>query len=308
VKKIVIVCLLLTTALNVEAQIFKKALALLDFPYDSAYIEDFGSALLLKPIVAYRSFSYQYYDTDFDKLSRFKPQASIYGGVGAAYKNLQVQLTVPVGALKVGNSQQNDFSALDISLGLKTNSLNGAFVYKQFRGFSLTEGTAPEEILQETEFLRIGLKGFYSFNSSYSINSAYKQTQRQKRPAGSFFLGADAFYLENNYDQNLDGLYNFSLIAGYGYNFVPHKKWYISPMLFVGAGLQHPKSLDFSLSDKSLSALYDLRLSAGYNSKHLIAGFIFQFENNTLFSESARYGMQALYMKLNVAYRFIFDE
>ncbi len=306
-KKLLIICLLFAANFKIGAQPLEKALSLLDFPYDSTYIEDYGRALLVKPIVAYRSFSYRLNSIDSDELIVFKPQATVYGGVGGAYKNLQLQLIFPIGTVNSTELEANDFRATDISLGLKTNSLNGALTYKQFQGFTLNEGSANEQLMPDAKLMRLGLKGFYSFNSSYSVNSAYKQTQRQKRQAGSFLLGADAFYLENNYDETLNELYNFSIIAGYAYNFIPHKKWYISPIFFAGAGLQHPKGLSSDLSEKEFSLLYDLRLSAGYNSKKLIVGFIFHYENNTLFSDPAHYGMRSLFLKFNIAYRFVFE-
>lgn len=80
------------------------------------------------------------------------------------------------------------------------------------------------------------LNAYYVFNhKKFSMPAVFLQTYRQIKSAGSWMLGAQAYWgymtlkerLENSFfDQSLNMLH-FAIGGGYGYNWVPNKHWVV---------------------------------------------------------------------------------
>lgn len=303
--KISFLIIFLFAGFSGSAQFLPKVLNFLDFPYDSVYISDYGRSIIVKPITACRSFGFSRNADDL--YDDFSAQAKVYAGVGGAYKNLQLQIIFPVYSVTQAGLNENARSA-DFNLGLKTNSLNGALSYRKFTGFLARNSRDETIVLKDSEVLRIGIKGFYSFNSSYSMNAAYKQTQEQKKSVGSFFAGIEGFYWRSESSElpqiTFGPLFNVGLILGYGHNFIPAENWYISPMVFTGSGLVFPVGQKPEFSRNELSFPADWRLSAGFSNERFVAGIIMQQEIHRLPSPYDNLVTKAFYLKFNAALRF----
>lgn len=292
-----------------HAQVFQKVSALLDTPYDSVYIEDFEDKLLIKPIVAFRSFTFDYAESSTFDFARFKPAGIYFAGIGGAYKNLQLQLILPI-AKVINTDMPEDIKATDINLAFKTNTLSGKFFYRRYEGVLIQNSELLSDKYTKAVILKTGLKGFYNFSKHYSVNASYKQTQSQKKSAAAFLLGIDYFYTYTNFpDSAVSGLilpnytptHTLNFPFGLAYNLSLKEKWYLAPVAFVGPGVQLPANLGFS--EARLSYLYDLRLSVGYNGKKWVYGIIAEYERNRLLNPDFIFGTQALYLKFNVALR-----
>ena len=87
--------------------------------------------------------------------------------------------------------------------------------------------------------------GYYFFNGSrFSYNAAYKQSWIQKKSAGSFVVGAMAYFADFNY-AHIENAHIISMMNnigrlkitqgnlgfGYTYNYVPRKGWLINGLL-----------------------------------------------------------------------------
>ena len=82
----------------------------------------------------------------------------------------------------------------------------------------------------------VGANLYYAFNyRKFSYAAAFNQTFLQKRSAGSFLIGASMLHRKTTSDMEADGkavpmllrVTNIGIGAGYGYNWVPHRRWLI---------------------------------------------------------------------------------
>ena len=75
----------------------------------------------------------------------------------------------------------------------------------------------------------LNVNAFYVFNSRrFSYPAAFSQSYIQRRSAGSFLLAASAMaqHATLHYEQPMElKMTNIGIGAGYGYNFVPSRRW-----------------------------------------------------------------------------------
>lgn len=145
----------------------------------------------------------------------------------------------------------------------------------------------------------IGFNAQYIFNwKKFSFKAAYNQNEWQKKSAGSWVVGANAFFYINEGDSSLipqnlkntdlfngldykkQSVSNFGLSAGYYYTLVLSKHFFISAGLAIGPSLGYTwldnQNIDkTSFSNVALNLNAMTRVSLGYNSEQFFAGFSF---------------------------------
>ncbi|MEA2041076.1 MAG: DUF4421 family protein, partial [Bacteroidota bacterium] len=281
---------------------------------DTTYIQDFGQALQLKLPFTFRDFNYKVGDTGLPS-ARYRSNSMLFVGIGAVYRNLQLQLLVPVAKFR---QTDNDFDtkAIDFNIGLKTNFLNGNAYIKEYKGFSvLTDNNSEEVYLPEAVFLKIGVNGFLNLNSDFSMVCSYKQSQRQLKATGSFLPGINAYYMENYYPDNspeytelnnVGPLLNFNLLAGYAFNFPIRTKYIISPLAFVGGGMYLPANEQATGQTQGFSFLYNARLLFGYIGDKWVYGAIAEVENSFLTGSDYTFNHNSIFVKFSIGYRMVY--
>jgi hypothetical protein len=145
----------------------------------------------------------------------------------------------------------------------------------------------------------IGFNAQYIFNwKKFSFKAAYNQNEWQKKSAGSWVVGANAFFYINEGDSSLipknlknpnlfngleykkQSVTNFGVSAGYYYTLVISKHFFISAGIALGPSLGYSwldnrniAKTNFSTVALNINAM--ARASLGYNSEKFFAGFSF---------------------------------
>lgn len=174
---------------------------------------------------------------------------------------------------------------------------------------------------------------YYIFNNKrFSYRAAFNQDERQRKSAGSFLAGPAIFTIYFQGDSTLiphninppDFMNGFqlkrtryakvTLCAGYAYNLIILKRFFVTASLILGPGagymviypdtddIDGEKKFDFALS-------HTTRAAAGYNGKRLYVGV--SYVNTSLRSPTpvskTNYVFNAANLRFNIAYRIPFN-
>lgn len=162
-------------------------------------------------------------------------------------------------------------------------------VYQKYRGFYLN--TAPVSVKPDLEAVQYGVNVFYVFSHErFSFRAPFRQTERQKKSAGSFLVMSAVSrirvetdsplvpaplgsYFGDMADLRTGSFYTFSFLPGYAHT-LTSGAFYVTPALFLGPGYQW-KDFAFSSGGRSSSGLTmkaNVRLSLGYNGDKFFSG------------------------------------
>lgn len=155
------------------------------------------------------------------------------------------------------------------------------------------------QIRPDVRTLTLGFNVQYVFNwKKFSYKAIYNQNEWQKKSAGSWIIGVNAFYYTNRGDSSLiptnlrnpdlfnglqynkQNVLNVGVSAGYYYTLVVKKHYFLSLGLGAGPSLGY-SWLDTPNPDKASFANITLnlnllpRFSFGYNSEQFFGGFSF---------------------------------
>ena len=195
----------------------------------------------------------------------------------------------------------------------------------------------PESAIypQRRDMMAIELAGslYYIFNNmKFSYRAAFNQDERQKKSAGSFLAGPSIFTIYTQGDSSLipynvnpadffDGYAvkrtryaKATLCAGYAYNLIILKRFFMTASLIVGPGagymITYPETDDIE-GDKrfDFAFSYTARAAAGYNGKRLFVGvsYVTTSLNSPTPIGQNRYIFNAGNIRFNIAYRIPFD-
>ncbi len=168
-------------------------------------------------------------------------------------------------------------------------------------------------ILPNLNTVNVFGKTLYKFNPDLSLKSIFKQTEIQKKSAGSLLSSLSYGYLDIRDKTSIQDLNTFSLIlnAGYIYDFILSKRWYAFMGFMPGAGLEFNKvttkiddERDISRNTDFVINLYT-QMGIGYNSESFYAGTDFRGiytprENNAIIKFNTARNIFRIY----VGYRF----
>ncbi|PLW99534.1 MAG: hypothetical protein C0591_02645 [Marinilabiliales bacterium] len=178
--------------------------------------------------------------------------------------------------------------------------------------------------------LTLGFNYQYVFNwKKFSYKAIYNQNEWQKKSAGSWVLGANAFYytnrgdstlipanlknteLFNNLDYSKQNVLNLGISGGYYYTLVLFKHYFISAGVAGGPSignswLNTENIGKVSFSNVALNLNVIARASIGYNSEKFFAGFSFlqQMFFNQIPSENIWTNFHTGNARIYFVYRF----
>lgn len=171
---------------------------------------------------------------------------------------------------------------------MKNNSYSGKMKYGEER-YIIKSGTFSNETMT--------IDGYYVFNGKkFSFPAAFSQTYKQIKSAGSLMLGVsfnrsklinDSYDVEAGYILRKININQFAVGVGYGYNWVPTRRWLIhcSAMPFFGVYRYNR----VYLQDEKVKMPYRFpemqvvgRIAAIYNVKKYFWGMtgVFNFHNS----------------------------
>lgn len=166
---------------------------------------------------------------------------------------------------------------------------------------------------------------YFLNNKRYSVASAFNYSKIQKKNQGSFFFGIN--YWTQKFDFDFSGLpnsirnqlpyswadfgykynaynHNYSLVAGYAYNWVFAKNWVVGVSEAPNFGL---KSGYINYADKhkySFSLFNRARASVIWNHDHLFAGGILKIDNSLVYDKDHSIINTVINGEISVGYRF----
>lgn len=177
------------------------------------------------------------------------------------------------------------------------------------------EGKDPYLQFPDFKTLQLGMSTSYLFNPKFSLKSITSFTEWQKKSAGTFL--PSLIYTYNTIRSKADDLdgkqkeFDIRLAAGYYYNFIIRKKFYIAPNLSPSLGVKfmHDKSVSGGVQTIDKKTYFtrnlDGGLKMGYNAERVLFGASLNFsvssyneDKFTVISNDKVYGL------LYFGYRF----
>ncbi|MGM9870953.1 MAG: DUF4421 domain-containing protein [Muribaculaceae bacterium] len=165
---------------------------------------------------------------------------------------------------------------------------------------------------------------YYFFNHKrYSQASAFTFSRRQERSQGSFYAGFSyskqkfKFDFSSLPDEMKDALpeswsqykyyakaNNYLIKVGYGYNWVPHRRWVIGITESPLFGLKHGYINEESRQTNTFALYNDLRASVVWNSGRWFIGAVGQFTMSLIYDADSTFTSAILQGSLTAGYRF----
>ena len=222
----------------------------------------------------------------------YKPNTSSNLGIGFTWHNLSANFAYGFGIGKNRNAGKGKTKYLDLQLHyFEPKWANDLYaqVYKGYylspKGFVAPPGT-DYYYRPDMKVSLFGISRYRVFNSSrFSYRAAFVQNEWQKKSAGSFLLGAEAYYGVIKADSNLFpratneigtqasiNKINYLSIgpgAGYAYTLVMLQHLFITASLTVNLNISYTTehSGDNKANRISVNPLTCFRVAAGYNSR-----------------------------------------
>ena len=166
---------------------------------------------------------------------------------------------------------------------------------------------------------------YFLNHKRYSQGAAYNYSRIQRRNQGSFFVGFNYWTQDFNFNFNQlpESLraqlpdsweafnyqyqannHNYTLIVGYGYNWVFAPGWVLGISEAPTVGLKHGYINHTAKSSNSFSLLNRARMSVVWNHNHWFAGGILKVDNNLIYDKSHSLLNTVINGEISVGYRF----
>jgi len=153
------------------------------------------------------------------------------------------------------------------------------------------EGKDPYLQFPDFKTIQYGMSTSYLFNPKFSLKSITSFTEWQKKSAGSFIPSLTYNY--NRIISKIDDLngkqkeFDIRLAAGYYYNFIIHKNFYIAPHLSPSIGVKflNDKSTDSGVESIEKETYFTRNIEGGiklgYNSERILFGASLNFDESS---------------------------
>lgn len=258
----------------------------------------------------------------------YRPDKSNDIGLYAAYKKFG--FGVGIGALggELGETKSNvKFYDFRLNYYGRRVGVDGHFQF--YRSFNVagSSDVLPDSTMAtnraDQKLNNIGINIYYNLNEEHSFKAVYSHTERQLKSNGAFLLGlshvytylqADSNYFTDDVISQYDvddytrqtKLFSIMPIVGYQYTIV-YKKFYLSPLLLIGAGVQfqkYPNASDDIVFDTKLVKKIVANIPIGYNGDKIFYGFIFKSDYLKSNLKTLNLNFTLLSYSLFVGYRF----
>lgn len=153
------------------------------------------------------------------------------------------------------------------------------------------EGKDPYLQFPDFKTIQYGMSTSYFFNPKFSLKSITSFTEWQKKSAGSFI--PSLIYTYNRIISKVDDLngkqkeFDIRLAAGYYYNFIIHKNFYIAPHLSPSLGVKflNDKSTDSGIVTIEKETYFTRNIEGGikigYNNERILFGASLNFDDSS---------------------------
>jgi len=306
--------------------------------YDTNYVQPYKHKLNIRTLLFTKSASFSIKSTsNIDSLNsktvKYIPNVASLFGLGLSYKYFSMifAFKLPISDAQLNKYGKTTYSDMQINI-YKRKYLFSGYI-RNYKGFYINKpkeiypdlaDTLPNPSRRDLNYYSMGMECYYFFNNSkYSLKSSFSNVERQLKSASSFLLKGDMSYsyiegdsciipyTQNDKFGNLKGLNYFGfasigITAGYTYNFVIKRNFYINPFLFTGIGVQI-KEFNADLGKSSSIAGYGnsgLRISAGYNGNRYYLGLILDLAGSSQNQEQIKFETSTFLLALKAGFRF----
>ena len=273
------------------------------------YINQYRDKFYIKPILTFRNLNLELQSTS-NQINdiEYKANANPYFGLGLYFFDIGIELSV-----KLQDQTTRDVDIFgetdifDFQTNIYSKKWGADIAFQRYSGFYLEDPDRhiptwqsgdPFPQRPDLKLFNLQLNTFYIFNhNKFSFRSAYNQSDRQLRSAGSFlmnlFTGTFRFKSDSilipeeelplfGEEGSLDfgRLSTLALMPGYTHNFVM-KRFYFNASLSIGPGHVWVR---YDVQDKvnndiNIRAVVNLRTAVGYNSDSFFGGMSFVAQN-----------------------------
>ncbi len=262
----------------------------------------------------------------------YSPNLTKSISIGGSYNNIALNLSIRLknSAQEIKEFGRTNFT--DLGFNLYIRNVFVSVNYRDYKGFYVK---SPENLTNDGKntngnlnrsdlnIKNYSFEVYYAFNrAKYSMNAAYKCTERQIKSAGSFLLFSEISYMQINSDSSLIPLNvaesygnkngftdaivpSVSLLLGYSYSLV-YKRFYLNPSVFFGYGYNdhhYDSSSNNSLKDNLMLGSF-FRIAAGYNGNRFCTALFFDSQNFRINDEQVSFRSSDFLFKLMVGYKF----
>lgn len=273
------------------------------------YINQYRDKFYIKPLFSFRNLNLELQNIDRQINDiEYKANSSPFLGLGLYFFDVGVEVSI-----KLPESTSRDVETFgetdifDFQTNIYSKKWGADVAFQRYSGFYLAD---PDRHIPEWErgdpfpqrpdlrLFNLQLNTFYIFNhNKFSFRSAYSQSDRQRRSAGSFLINlftgtfrfkADSLLIPENELEffgeegrlNFGRLSTLALLPGYTYNFVV-KRIYLNASLSVGPGHVWVRyDVDEEINnDINIRPVINFRTALGYNSDSFFGGMSFVSQN-----------------------------
>ncbi len=306
---------------------------------DTSYVESYLDHLTTRIYASIKTTEISLRDEKLGKNLVYKPNDALILGLGVNYGILGLNIGLKFPFMNDDDDKYGKTRYLDLQTHIYLRPATVDVYLQYYKGYYITNpndwirdwpsnDTFPKR--PDIYTISIGLNGQYIFNHrKFSYRAPFLQNEWQKKSAGSFLLGGQAFYVDAKGDSSLipmnitdtsffDGLHysqvriiNAGLNAGYAQTFVLKQRFFLT--LSLVGGLSGGGSWFYSSvldeTDRSgftVDANLTGRVAAGYNNARFYAGisYLGNFIRNQTPVPGANLGYDTGMYRLNIVYRF----
>ncbi|MES2560651.1 MAG: DUF4421 family protein [Bacteroidota bacterium] len=273
-------------------------------PYDTSYVASYYDHFLHVTALGVLQSHDIGVSNDRDKVKiNFAPNTAFRFGFGLDYRYFSLEFSQIINAIDAPDPKKGNTDNFSLRLGVTGRRLLGSMLIQSYRGVYITN---PQQVFPNWNInnpiplrsdivseVLLGSLNYFFNHERYSTMASLWQIDRQKKSAGSFTAGitasiahlkADSSFIPleltaiTNPGERLKEGYNYmvGLNAGYGYNFIFLKKFFINGLIIPGIDFQVSQSTN--VNDSKLASRPgigyhgDLRLIAGYNGNRYYGG------------------------------------
>ncbi len=256
---------------------------------NTEYIEKMDNTINLKFEIDndLRSFDY----TGEELSYQITPNTSLRTSIAFNYRFISFKIGYSPKFLTQGvEDEKGKTKVFKIQTDLFFNHWMQSLEYSKVKGYYIRDIVDPNGYLFNTDSEYIKLpdlntvtftaKTQYSFNNKFSLKALMRQTEIQRKSAGSVITSFTFNYLDIRDQASIQDLNTFGLIlnAGYMHNFVISRRWFAIIGLSPGIGVEFNKiTTEFESgfetnNDTSIVANIFSQIGLGYNSDSFYSG------------------------------------
>ncbi len=273
---------------------------------DSNYIADYTNKLTARIFATFQNAILMLNTQNVDKIV-YQPNVNAKIGLAGNWKWFGLGFSIENPFYKRNEGKYGHTSAVDLRANAFSRKFAAELFLQIYKGFyiSYPERTnGSNYIIPDMATLSIGIAGYWIYNPKrFSIRSAFIQTERQKKSAGSLIVRPSFIFYTVSSDHGIlpgeliarftipsasqivtGNFYAIGLSPGYFYSFVFLKNAYITMAVLPGVAAQvHSYNNDVgTYSDFEFAFQLGGRFAAGYNAEKWFIGGSYQAGFNTI--------------------------